>query len=62
MKNKYLLLLLIQIITITLYSQNSKSDSLEQLLNKHTQNDSLKVNLLTKLASEYIKKDTTKAL
>jgi len=61
-KQIQLLFLFLSILSIeTSYAQASKLDSLEKLLKSHKTDDTIKVNLLSEIASLIYKNDTTKA-
>ncbi len=54
------ILLLFVLLTNSLLSQNPKIDSLENLLNIHTKQDTVRVNLLNKISNILYNFDTDK--
>ena len=62
MKRKGIFILFILLFTIStaVFSQNKELDSLTEILKKHQKKDTVRVHLLTKLALEFYKKDSSK--
>lgn len=56
------LLILFMLFNIFSFSQNKKIDSLENIINSSSKNDSVKLNRLIKLSRLYINENTNKAL
>ncbi len=62
LNRKLVLLMLFMLFNVFCFSQNKKIDSLENIINSSSKNDSVKINRLIKLSRLYINENTNKAI